>query len=316
MHLFKKKASPRKIAVTGASGGIGAAIAEQYARRFGSALTLYLTGRKLEELDRVASICRSFGAEVDVYAFDQREKGPRTAWLESLVARGVHTLILGAGVSASVEVFPKESERPLGYIPEKTSDLERELTVNGLLPVLLANEFARRSIFREAADPGPMERVRIGFIASLAGLTGLPGSPGYSASKAMLRTYGEALRRLAEDGGRKLKPRISVTVLFPGFVESAMSERYLGAQPGRISASEAALKMMRAIEKGKAECAFPFYLAWGISLLNLLPLWLQRPFLKSFFFTVEPDQESRWGRPQNKSRVISVGSASSDRYAE
>ena len=238
------------------------------------------------------------------------------AWLESLAANNVDTLILGAGVSASVEAFPKDSQKPLGYLPEKTTDLERELTVNGLLPAIIANEFVRLSILREAEKERAVERLRIAFIASLAGLTGLPGSPGYSASKAMIRTYAQALRSLGEDGAKQLQTRFTVTVLFPGFVESAMSARYLGSQPGRISSKDAAAKMMSAIEGRKAECAFPFYLAWGISLLNLLPRPLQRPFLRSFFFTVEPDQESRWGRLQNKSRVISVRSPSEDRFVE
>ena len=104
------------------------------------------------------------------------------------------------------------------------------------------------------------------------------------------RTYKELLQ----------KHRIGVTVIFPGYVESDMSRRYIGAKPWLCSAEHAARKIKAAIESGKREFAFPWILAFGIRLLNLLPHWAQGFFLEGFFFTVEPDSESKAQRISGK----------------
>ena len=171
------------------------------------------------------------------------------------------------------------------YLPERMDDLKRELDVNAVANILACNAFVR-AVMQSNTNGRSKVHVQVAIVASLAALTGLPGSPGYSASKAALRVFGEAIRRLTKDRN------IGITVLCPGFIESDMSRRYQGAKPWLMNADEGARKMKAAIESEKAEYAFPRILAFGIGLLNLLPRCLQPLFLKGFFFTVKPDHES------------------------
>lgn len=275
----------RYVAIAGATGGIGEALAAVYAPLCGR---LALSGRKeVKLLELQGSLSEAaVHCTVTTDAFDFREEARREAWCRRLVEEGCDTLILCAGVSASVEPTVTAAGRPV-VLPERSAEIEREMTVNATANILAANTFAAEWLKKNA---GCGRMARIVLVASLAALTGLPGSPGYSASKAALRTYGEALRRLTEKEG------LSVTVLCPGYIESDMSRRYQGAKPSLMTAETATFRMKNAIEAGRDEYAFPWHLAFGIRLLGLIPKCLQNFFLKGFFFTVVPDEESKAGR--------------------
>ena len=276
------------VAIAGATGGIGEALVRGYAR---TGAHLLIAGRNEEVLHRLSAEVKALGAVCETTAFDVRDHEDLGSWTLKAAVKGADVLILCAGVSASVQPSPfrakpgSNKHEEVVYFPEAQADLLRELEVNAVANILAANAFARAKL--ELKEQGETKPSRIVFISSLAALTGLAGSPGYSASKAALRTYGEALRRLLSH------QNIGVTVIFPGYVESNMSRRYQGAKPWLMSADKAASKMMAAIDAGKAEYAFPWILAFGIRLLNLIPRWMQNFFLKGFFFTVEPDAESR-----------------------
>lgn len=288
----------RIVAICGATGGIGEALVDVYAA---PGTELLLAGRRTEVLARLRTKAEAKGAVVRTAAFDLRDRSALAAWCEEAARLGTDILILGAGVSASVEGVRSEGasgERDILWLPEKNDDLLRELDVNATGNILAANAFVRTLLSARREGVIPVKHVQIAFVASLAALTGLPGSPGYSASKAALRTYGEALRRLLR--GKD----VGVTVLFPGYVESDMSRRYQGSKPWLMSAEKAACLMKRAIEGEKREYVFPKILAIGIALLKFVPASLEHLFLEGFFFTVEPDRESR------KASACSRGSAS------
>lgn len=276
----------KTVAIAGATGGIGQALARVYA---GEDSRLLLAGRRLDVLTDQKRLLERMGATVEIDAFDMRDTEAVVRWCQKAVSLNATRVILAAGVSASVEPALGRDAAVAYYLPEAMTDLERELSVNAVGNVLACNAFVRE-LMKSCPRGMAGERVQIALVASLSALTGMPGSPGYSASKATLRVYAEALRRLT------LGKNIGVTVLFPGFIESDMSRRYQGAKPWLMTAEEGARKMKRAIEAGKSEYAFPKILAIGISLLNLLPEWLQPLFLKGFFFTVQPDHESKTSR--------------------
>ncbi|WP_074008752.1 SDR family NAD(P)-dependent oxidoreductase [Duodenibacillus massiliensis] len=276
----------KTVAIAGATGGIGQALARVYA---GEDSRLLLAGRRLDVLTDQKRLLERMGATVEIDAFDMRDIEAVVRWCQKAVSLNATRVILAGGVSASVEPAFGRDGAVAYYLPEAMTDLERELSVNAVGNVLACNAFVRE-LMKSCPRGVAGERVQIALVASLAALTGMPGSPGYSASKATLRVYAEALRRLT------LGKNIGVTVLFPGFIESDMSRRYQGAKPWLMTAEEGARKMKRAIEAGKSEYAFPKILAIGISLLNLLPEWLQPLFLKGFFFTVQPDHESKTSR--------------------
>lgn len=296
-------------AVCGATGGIGRALVRRLAR---AGVPLSLAGRNPEALEAARVEALSLGApQVRLCRLDLRDRQAAAAWGQAEADRGTDLLIVASGVSASVEDVSRHADagedRSGSHmaLPELEPDLLRELDVNAAGAILVANAFVRRMLEnRRRADAcgGRAGRVQVGLISSLAAMTGLAGSPGYSASKAALRIYGEALRRLCASEG------IGVTVLLPGYVESEMSRRYQGAKPFLMPADRAAAIMLKALRRNRAECAFPAILAWGIRALSLLPECLQGVFLKSFFFTVEPDAESRALQQGQPSQPLSAAS--------
>lgn len=262
------------IAIIGATGGIGSSLALQYAKKGNH---LYLTGRKRPILDQLAKRCIASGASVEVEVIDLRDHESIFNWIKKIsLDQNLNLFILSAGVSASVEVFDQQS------LPEKNTDLLRELEINAVAPILCANALVREVLTQKRSS-----FLRIVLISSLAAKTGLPCSPGYSASKASLVTYAQALRRLVKD------QNIEIITVLPGFVKSSMSDRYVGAKPWMISADLAANKIARAIDRGKSTVYFPLLLYWGISVLDYLPVSWQNFFLKFFKFTVIPDVDSK-----------------------
>jgi short-subunit dehydrogenase len=123
-------------------------------------------------------------------------------------------------------------------------------------------------------------RGRIALIASLAAYRGLPCSPGYSASKAGLRAYGEALRAQIEPFG------VGVTVVCPGFFASPMTDRWVGPTPFLISGEQAARKVKRGIDRGRRRVSFPWPMALGMRLSDMLPAVLGDRILRGFRFHI------------------------------
>lgn len=270
----------KTIAITGATGGIGQALALTYA---GSGVRLYLTGRKKEVLEALKRQCELLGAEVILTVMDLRDEDARTSWVKKLAKEAdLSVVIFCAGVSSSVEKVGEV------WLPERTEDLLREMQINAISPLLGANELVRERLGRGNFSP-----FHIVMISSLAAMTGLPCSAGYSASKVAVRVFAQSLRRF-------LAPyNIRVSVVLPGYVDSSMSRRYIGQKPWMISAALAATKIKKGVEQNRAEIIFPSILAWGIRLLEMLPEWCQSFFLKSFFFTVVPDEEAQMKRQKS-----------------
>jgi short-subunit dehydrogenase len=106
---------------------------------------------------------------------------------------------------------------------------------------------------------------QIALVSSLAAYVGLPRTPAYCASKAALKTYGESLRlRLASRG-------IAVSVVLPGFVRTAMTDRVKGPKPAIIPPERAAHLIRRGLERNRGRIEFPRRLAWGLRLIPVLP---------------------------------------------
>jgi short-subunit dehydrogenase len=117
-------------------------------------------------------------------------------------------------------------------------------------------------------------RGQIAIVSSLAGFRGLPGAPSYSASKAAVRVWGEALRgHLAPEG-------ISVSVVCPGFVRSRMTAVNRFPMPFLMDAAPAAARIKRGLARNKARIAFPWQLTGFVWLLTALPPGLTDRFLR------------------------------------
>ena len=217
----KRGEGVKSVAISGATGGIGRALARAYAK---PGVMLLLAGRRLDVLTDTKAFCERLGAKVEIDAYDVRDEAATVRWCRKAAALGAVRLILAAGVSASVEEVRNHADEAAYYLPERMDDLKRELDVNAVANILACNAFVR-AVMQSNTNGRSKVHVQVAIVASLAALTGLPGSPGYSASKAALRVFGEAIRRLTKDRN------IGITVLCPGFIESDMSRRYQGAKP-------------------------------------------------------------------------------------
>jgi len=239
---------PKHVVITGASSGIGAALAEAFARE-GARLTLF--GRNAERLEAVAGRCKTWGVEPWLRVADVTDE----AVMRHLLAvcdqeTPIDIVIANAGIGGS-DAMAATSGEDAGVVGDVLRTNVLGVT-NTVAP--LVSRFHTR------------KRGHIVIVSSLAGLIGLPDTPAYSASKAAVRTYGHALRRLFAGSG------VKVTVVCPGFVETPMGANLPFRGPFTWSADRAAVYILRGLERGKREIIFPFPLALAMGLATYLPM--------------------------------------------
>jgi short-subunit dehydrogenase len=245
--------NPRSILITGASSGIGEALALRYAAP-GTALAL--SGRDVGRLDTVAAACRACGAEVQPAVVDVTDRAALARWLETIDdARPIDLVIANAGISAGTA---DGTETPAQARAIFAVNLDGAL--NTVLP--LVRRFTKR------------RRGQIALMSSLASFRGFPGAPTYCASKAALRIWGEALRGdLAPHG-------VEVSVICPGFVMSRMTARNKFRMPLLMPADRAAAIIQRGLARNRARIAFPFPLYVAAWLAGVLPPALTDPLFR------------------------------------
>jgi short-subunit dehydrogenase len=232
--------------ITGASSGIGAALARAYAAR---GATLGLLGRREDALQALRA---GLPGEHGVYVADVAEPEAVAAAARAFIERfGLPDVVIAnAGVSG-------------GTLTEERGDLavfERILRTN-LLGMLAS--FQPFII--------PMRRARHGQlvgISSVAGVRGLPGASAYSASKAAVSRYLESLRVELRGSG------VSVTEIRPGYIRSPMTDVNTYRMPFIIDADDAAERFIRAIERAPARATIPWQMAIVARALAALPCWL------------------------------------------
>jgi hypothetical protein len=235
-----------KVFLTGASSGIGEALARHYAR---AGATLGLVSRRTDVL---AALAQSLGAPTETYPCDVRDAAAMDAAAAAFVARhGVPDVVIAnAGIS-------------IGNLTEHAADAAvfREiLEINVLGMVNTFHPFVAAMRERGAGS-------LVG-IASVAGLRGLPGATAYSASKAAAIRYLEGLRIELRASG------VRVTTICPGYIATEMTRRNPYRMPFIISADEAARRFARVIARGDSYAIIPWQMAIAGRILNVLPNWL------------------------------------------
>jgi short-subunit dehydrogenase len=252
--------------ITGASSGIGAALAVHSARAGGR---LVLVGRDEARLAAVVDDCRAVGAtDVRSLRIDLRD---RTGF-----ARGLAAAIDGGPIDRFIGCAGILDGRRDGEPVEDGDTAHRVLEVN-----LVAAIDAVHAVL-----PGMIERQRGGIllVASLAGLAPLPDAPAYSASKAGLVSYAVALGDALRGFG------IRVAVACPGYVTTPLSRRHIGPHPGEIDADRAAEKILGGFSRGRTIITFPLVTGWLSRLALLAPTFVRRQAMETLRFHVEVER--------------------------
>ena len=241
----------KTILITGASSGIGAALARSYAR---DRVGLLLWGRDAARLEEVAGQCRALGATATTQIFDLRDAAGFAARLAAAdAATPIDLAIFNAGLGGSAPNEP----------PAEAPDTAQAIAeVNFVAPVVGANAMA-----------DPMARRGEGHIVLVGSIVEsypLPMAPTYAATKAGLRLFAESLGlRLARHG-------VTVTLVSPGFIDTPMSRQVIEPKPFMITAEAAAAVILRGIAARKRVIVVPWQFAVIRALTDLLPRALVR----------------------------------------
>lgn len=232
------------ILITGASSGIGEALALHYAK---PGVTLSLTGRNPARTENTAQRCIVKGAAVSSVSLDVQNAEAMASWItERDEALPIDLLVANAGVSAGGGGDSESAEQ---------TRLILSINVNGIF----------NTVFPVMGKMRARRRGHIALMSSIAGFRGLPSAPAYCASKAAIRIWGEALRAsLARDG-------VNVSVICPGFVVSRITERNPFPMPFLMSAERGAEIIASGLAANKGRIAFPWQMAIMAWILRAFP---------------------------------------------
>ena len=242
-ELGRQNTSAKSLVITGASSGLGLALARHYLER---GATVAAFARRGELLQALAA---EFPEQVFCYALDVRDASAVQSAASDFIARaGVPDVVIAnSGVSLGT----------LTEYPEDIDAFQQVMDINVLGMVKTFQPFV-------AAMRAKQQGMLVG-IASVAGFRGLPGASAYSASKAAAISYLESLRVELHSSG------VKVVTICPGYIKTPMTAVNPYSMPFILDADEAARRMARVIESGKPFAVVPWQMALVGRVLKVLP---------------------------------------------
>ncbi|GAC1421473.1 MAG: SDR family oxidoreductase [Burkholderiaceae bacterium] len=252
----------QRVFITGASGGIGAALAMHYAKKDAC---LALVGRRLPQLQALLASLPN-PSQHRVYALDVTDHVALARAASDFIAvyDGIDVVIANAGVSQ-------------GTLSEHLEDLpvfERIVATNLTAVVATFSPFIATMKAQRQGRP-PAYPMRLVAISSLAGIRGIPGASAYCASKTAVIGYCESLRIELRGTG------IRVVTILPGFIDTAMTRVNQYRMPFLMKVDRFAARVVEVIEVGSSYRVIPWQMGITAKLLRILPNWLyDRVFAK------------------------------------
>lgn len=232
-----------RVWITGASSGIGMALAQQYAQR---GAVLGLVARRGDKLQALAA---SLPTTSHLYPLDVADAAAMAAAGQDFIQRaGLPDIVIAnAGIS-------------VGTLTEAAEDLPAFRRVFDTNVMGMVHTFQPFLAAMRQADAG-----RLVGIASVAGIRGLPGASAYCASKAATIAYLESLRVELHGTG------VKVVTLAPGYIATPMTEKNPYPMPFLMPVEDAVRSMVRHIDRGSRFAVMPWPMSVVATLLKYLP---------------------------------------------
>ncbi|MDF1586345.1 SDR family NAD(P)-dependent oxidoreductase [Marinimicrococcus flavescens] len=238
----------RRVWITGASQGIGAALVRRMRERGDQVIGSARTADRLEEL---ADATGMIPWQLDVT--DQEAAGASVAGIEEEIGP-IDLAILNAG-----------THRPVGAEDFRTDELRALVELNLFGTAHCLEALIPRMTARKAGH--------IAVVGSLAAYRGLPTAAYYGASKAALTNMTEALKFDLDRHGVRLQ------LVQPGFVRTPLTDRNEFAMPFLVEPEEAAAAIMRGLHRSSFEIAFPRTFVAIMKLMRVMPYRLYFPLV-------------------------------------
>ena len=248
-----------KIFITGASSGIGGALATEYAKRYkNSDAIIGLVARRSEHLQKLQTkLQETYQVKCVIYPVDVRDSAALACAAESFMQQhGTPNIVIAnAGVSR-------------GTLTEHVEDIAAFQAIMDINVMGLVHTFQPFiTAMRQAGAKG--ENAQLVGVASVAGIRGLPGAGAYSASKAAAISYLESLRV------EMTQHNIAVTTIAPGYIRTPMTAVNQYKMPFLMDADVFAHKFANAVKNKRRFCVIPWQMGWVARLMRLIPpiLW-------------------------------------------
>ncbi|MBQ8436537.1 MAG: SDR family NAD(P)-dependent oxidoreductase [Alphaproteobacteria bacterium] len=233
----------QNILITGASSGIGQALAVYYSQN--GVQNLFICGRNAERLDETVKLCQNGKVKIHSKTIDVKKQNEIADWIaECEKIAPLHLVIANAGVATL-------SETPENIYNTFSTNIFGVL--HTVIPTI--------EIYKQRQDT----QKAIAIISSIAGYHGLPSCPSYSASKACVKAWGEALR------GDLLQYNIKVSTICPGFVRSRITDKNTCPMPFFWETEKAAQVIADRIDKNIGLIAFPWPVRFSAWFMSILP---------------------------------------------
>jgi len=238
--------NPASVLITGASSGLGAALAEHYAA---PGVRLYLGGRNKDRLKETQKLCEDKGASVDIAIIDVLDKVGMESWIDTIYGKvPLDLVIANAGISGGTGGD--------GFEPQEQAQQIFAVNVYGV----------NNTIYPALTRMREKGQGQVAIVASVAGYYGFPGAPAYCASKAAVKVMGEGLRPEYRKHG------VAVNVICPGHIKTPMTDVNEFTMPFMVTPEKAARIIAKGLSNNKARITFPWPMRWIVwTVSSLLP---------------------------------------------
>ena len=240
------------IFITGASSGIGLALATAYAKHYQPQATIGLLGRNTNALTTLAQqLQQQYQANCSIYTADVRQPALVKAAADDFMQQcGIPNIVIAAaGVSR-------------GTLTEYGEDIPAFQAVMDINVMGMVHTF---SPFIQAMKQTTSDTQHLVGIASVAGIRGLPGAGAYSASKSAVISYLESLRVEMKSYD------IHVTTIAPGYIKTPMTDINQYKMPFLMDVDQFAEKSIKAIARKKTYTVIPWQMGWVAKIMRLMP---------------------------------------------